>query len=305
MLGKRLKPGATIGIISPSSPADREDIKNGIIFFNNLGFNIKEGKYIYDNYGYLAAEDYKRAEDLNNMFLDDEVDMILCVRGGYGSMRILDKIDYNAIKNNPKIFIGYSDITPLLNYFNKYLNIITFHGPMLTSDFNHRYTLNSFLTTLMEGYLPYKIDNSPYIDTFPLIKGVARGKLVGGNLSLICSTLNTPYEIHTENSILFIEEVGESPYRIDRMLTQLILSGKLHLCNGFILGQFTQCEPNDLENSFALKEVINDRLCAFKKPILCNFMSGHHYPKLTLPIGATVKLDCCKNKIYVESPVVE
>lgn len=297
---KALKTGDTIGLICPSSAEDSGKIKNGIAIIKSLGFNIKEGDHIYDKKGYLAGEDKHRAEDLMNMFKDSEVDMILCIRGGYGAMRILPYLDFSIIENNPKIFMGFSDITVLLNNIYKQCNFPTFHGPMGTSNLNEEYTLKSFIDSISfirkEKYI---IKNPTEFRSFPLIKGKATGNLVGGNLCLICSTLGTPYEIDFENNILFIEEIGESPYKIDRMLTQLLLSGKIQKCNGIILGGFTNCELKDYTNSLTLDEVLADRLLNLNIPILSNFSSGHCYPKLTIPIGAKISLDSEKGEIEV------
>ena len=301
---KNLKIGDTIGLISPASPENIDSIKSGIEFLKNLGFNIKEGAHLYDRLGYLAGNDINRASDLITMFQDPDVDMILCVRGGYGTMRILPLLDYDIIKANPKIFMGFSDITTLLNELALKCDLITFHGPMGSSNLKDNETLNSFLSTLSEEKDSYKLNNPNGIKLMCEVEGIVEGQLVGGNLCLICSTLGTPYEIDTKDKILFIEEVGEPPYRIDRMLTQLLLSNKLQQCKGFILGQFTDCTLPYYEKSLTLEEVLYDRLLSLNKPTLSGFMSGHSYPKLTVPIGAKVKLDCFKGAIEILESVV-
>lgn len=305
MIGKRLKKGCTIGLISPSSPENPEKIKESIHTLKNYGFNIKEGNYLYEKRGYLAGEDKERAQDFMDMFEDRQVDMVLCMRGGYGSMRILPFIDYEIVKNNPKIFIGYSDITTLLNTLNSKCNLITFHGPMGNSNFNDSDTLGSFLTTLMNGYRPYKLLNPLGINLTRNIGGKASGKIVGGNLSLITATLGTPYEIDTKDNILFMEDINEQPYVIDRMLTQLHLSGKLKQCSGFIIGQFTGCSLPNYERSLTTNEVMLDRVLSLNKPTLSNFMCGHDYPNLTLPIGAKGEIDCDRGEINILEPVVK
>jgi len=305
LIAKRLKFGDTIGLIAPASPEDPDKIKKSIEFFKSLGFKIKEGKHLYDKWGYLAGNDRDRAEDFMNMFLDDEVDMILCVRGGYGSMRILPFLDFKVIRHNPKILVGFSDITVFLNTIFQKCDLITFHGPMGSSNLQDEETLKNFLSTLMNGYRPYKLSNPSNINLNCNIRGYAKGKIVGGNLSLIASTLGTPYEIDTEDNILFIEDVGEQPYAIDRMLTHLHLAGKLKKCKGFILGQFTNCFLPHYERSLTLNEVIKDRILSLKKPTLSNFMSGHDYPKLTIPIGAEARIDCYKGEIDILERVVQ
>lgn len=306
MIGKRLKKGDTIGLISPASIESIENINKGKKVLENLGFNIAEGKHIYDKWGYFAGRDKDRAEDISKMFLDDSIDMILCVRGGYGSMRILPYIDFNLIKRHPKIIMGYSDITVLLNAINERCNLITFHGPTLSSDLQEENTLKSLLNTLIDGDKPYSIMNPSSIVLECYGKENVEGELVGGNLCLITSNLGTPYEIDTKNKILFLEEVGEEPYRIDRMLTQLLLAGKLQQCKGIILGQFTDCETNgEKENDFTLWQVIENRILSLNKPVMVNLMSGHSYPKLTLPIGAKVELNYRQGSVKVLEPVVK
>lgn len=301
---KKLKLGDTIGVISPASSENPEAIEKGIIYIESLGFRVKRGKHIYAKLGYLAGSDKDRADDLMEMFKDKEVNAILCIRGGYGTMRILPYLDFDIIKSNPKIFAGFSDITVLLNAFHQKCDIITFHSPMATSNLSDEATLKSFLDTLMNGS-SYTIKNPDGIDSKALVPGIAEGTLVGGNLCLIASTIGTPYEIDTNNNILFLEEVGEEPYKIDRMLTQLLLSGKLQSCSGFILGQFKNCALPHYERSLTLDQVIEDRILKLNKPTLSNFMSGHDYPKLTLPIGAPAILDVYKKEIKILKAVVE
>lgn len=305
MIASRLKKGDTIGIISPAGPESIDKIKESIQFLNSLGFNVKEGKHIYDKLGYLAGNDADRAEDFMNMFADKDVDMILCVRGGYGTMRILPLIDFDIVKQNPKIFAGFSDITTLLNTIYQKCNLTTFHSPMCNSKLSDKNTLDSFLKTLTLGYTPYTIKNP---DNIPVncfsSEPVISGQLVGGNLSLLCSTIGTSFEVNTKDKILFIEDVGEEPYEIDRMLTQLILSRKFDECNGIILGQFTKCDLPHYERSLTLDQVISDRILSLNKPTMINIQSGHSYPKLTLPIGAKVEVDFLESKINVLEAVV-
>lgn len=304
LIGRKLNYGDTIGIISPSSPEKPEAIKKGIDFLINLGFKVKTGKHIYDKCGYLAGSDKDRAADIMDMFVDKNVDMILCMRGGYGSMRTLPYIDFDIIKNNSKIFVGFSDITTYLNAFFNKTGLITFHGPMASSNLEDKYTLKSFLDTLMKENKKYIIKNPPEINIKCEVPGTVSGKIVGGNLSLINATIGTPYEVNFKNNILFIEDVHEEPYAIDRMLTHLLLCGKLQECSGFILGQFKNCSLPHYERSLRLEEVIEDRILSLNKPTISNFMSGHDYPKLTLPIGANAELNCSTKTIEILEPVV-
>jgi len=305
MLGKRLRVGDTIGLISPASPENIDAIKKSILFLNNLGFNVIEGKHLYDRWGYLAGTDKDRASDVMEMFENKAVDMILCIRGGYGSSRLLPYLDYDIIKKNPKIFAGFSDITVLLNAFYEKCNLTTFHSPMGTSNLEDVVTFKSFIFTFMEGYKPYIIKNPDEFKTVCITKGIAEGNLIGGNLGLICNSLGTPYEIDMKDKILFIEEVTEAPYRVDRILTQLLLSNKLKQCKGIILGQFKGCDLPHYERSLTLEEVLEDRLYNLEIPMFSGLCSGHDYPKLTLPIGARVRMDAQSGIINVLDAVVE
>lgn len=305
MIGKKLNFGGTIGVISPASSEYSDKITSKINNLKQLGFNIKEGSHLYDMTGHLAGSDKDRAFDLMEMFLDSEVDVVMCFRGGYGSMRLLPLIDFKKLKSINKIFIGYSDITTLLNAFYFKNNLITFHGPMVNSDFDNEFTVNSFTQTLMRGNQPYSIYNPPHIKINSYGSSSTRGVLIGGNLSMICATIGTPYEIDFRNKILFIEDIDEPPYSIDRLLTQLILSDKLKSCRGFVLGHFKGCDNINNPKSHRLIEVIEDRILSLNKPTLLNLASGHDNPNLLLPIGANVELDVNSKCIHVLEPVVK
>jgi muramoyltetrapeptide carboxypeptidase len=306
LLGKRLKIGDTIGLVAPAGIESAENIEKGIEKLKSLGFNIKKGKHIYDKWGYFAGKDEDRAKDIMDMFEDHEVNMVLCVRGGYGAMRIMPYLDFDKIKKNPKIFMGYSDITVLLNTMYQKEGLVTFHGPMINSNLEVDETLNSFLSTVMRGYEEYCIENPVHIPMVGNKDKSVEGRIVGGNLSLICGVLGTPYEIDMKDKILFIEEVDEAPYRIDRMLTQLQLTGKLEECSGIVLGQFTDCDGDEEDkNTFTLSQVLEDRIMTLDKPVLINFMCGHDNPKLVLPIGAKARLNCKRGQIEIVQSVVK
>lgn len=292
LIAKRLEKGDTIGIVAPASIESVLNIETGIAILESFGFKVKKGKHIYDKWGYFAGRDMDRAEDIMDMFKDKDVKMVLCIRGGYGTMRLLPYLDFNKIKKNPKIFMGYSDITVLLNSIYEKEGLITFHGPMLNSKFDVNETQEHFLNTVMEGNKKYSINNPKSIPIVSNTDKCVEGRIVGGNLSLLCSTLGTPYEMNTKDKLLFFEDIDEAPYKIDRMLTQLMLSTKLQQCKGFIIGQFTNCEGEQKENKFSLNEVIQDRILRLNKPTLMNVMCGHDNPKITIPIGAKAKLNC-------------
>lgn len=286
--GKKLNQGSTIGIIAPASCDDKDIIDAKINEFAALGFNIKLAPHLYDKYGYLAGKDYCRALDINSMFLDDSVDGIVCFRGGYGCSRCLPFIDSDIIQCHPKFFCGYSDITLLLNYFSK-LGLITFHGPMINSDFKDRDTITSFLDICSNNNKNYKYHLNSYKNIYCINKDCFCGKIVGGNLTMICSSLGTKYEIDTNNSILLIEEVGEAPYVVDRMLTQLIQNKKLKNCNGILLGSFKNCDSLNYSRNFTIKEIIEEKLKPLGLPLICNMPFGHDSTNITFPIGVNAE----------------
>lgn len=305
MIGKKLSLGDTIGVISPASPSKDSRITECINTFSRLGFNIVEGEHLRDKSGYLAGDDKARAEDLMNMFADPNINSIICFRGGYGSIRTMNYIDWNIIKRNPKIFCGYSDITLLLNYINKKCGLITFHSPMISSNIENSVTKDSLLTTLMYGTKSYYINlcDISTIETFN--ENNIRGKLCGGNLTMLCSSLGTPFEIDTTDNILLIEDVDEKNYAVDRMLTQLLLANKLHNCKAFIIGYFTNNNSSQSDSCPPIPEVIKNILIPLNKPIILGAPFGHQYPNITLPIGATAEINFNPLSIKITYPVVK
>ncbi|GAA0684672.1 MULTISPECIES: S66 peptidase family protein [Clostridium] len=301
MLAKKLKFGDTIGVICPASGDEKEKITSKIELLKSLGFNVKIGEHVYDKYGYLAGKDIDRAFDINSAFQDPSIDAIMCYRGGYGTMRMLPYVNFNLLKSNPKIFIGYSDITTLLNHVYRKNNLITFHGPMANSELKDD-TLKSLLDTLMNGDKPFSIKNPDNTQLKSYGSKSVSGIIVGGNLSLICATIGTPYEINFKDKILFIEEISEEPYSIDRMLCQLTLSNKLQQCAGFILGQFKDCSNG---KELSLECVLEHYIFSLNKPVIYNFMCGHNTPNLTLPIGAKATLDISGHVIEILEPIVK
>lgn len=298
MLSNKLEFGDTISVIAPAGFEENSIIDEKINIISSLGFNIKKSAHLYDKSGYLAGKDINRSKDLMDAFKDPSVKAIICFRGGYGSSRILPYLNFEIIKENPKIFIGFSDITVLLNSIYRKSSLITYHGPMVNSDMMNIYNLKNFVNTLMKNNDVLNISN-PKNDKMDFCgSNSIEGYLVGGNLSIICSTLGTPYEIDTKDKILFIEEINEEPYKIDRMLTQLKLANKLNHCKGFILGKFTNCITSNTR-SFSLNEVLKDNLLSFNKPTVINISSGHDNNNLILPIGAKYKIDVEEKKLEV------
>lgn len=294
MRPKKLNPGDTIGIIAPASPAASEDIEQALQVLYGLGYRAKLGHSVYQSRGYLAGSDEIRARDINQMFADREIKAIFCLRGGYGSQRILSKIDYNVIRKNPKIFMGYSDITALLNTIYQKCGFNTFHGPMLTSDMSRSldaFTESWFTKVLCNAEAIGEVSNPESFALQVLAGGKARGRLAGGNLSLIASLMGTKYEIDTKDRILFLEDVGEEPYRIDRMLNQLLLGGKLQAASAIVLCDFKNCQPKEEHKSLQLIEVFEDMLAGLGKPVIFGYKIGHCNPQITIPLGVKAVVD--------------
>lgn len=311
----KLKIGDTVGLIAPASAAfEPSTIREGVETLESLGFKVKIGKYVQEKYGYLAGTDVNRVKDLHQMFSDDEVKAIISLRGGYGSMRLLNLIDYDLIKKNPKIFIGYSDITSLnLAIYHK-IGLVTFHGPVAISSFS-KYTQHYFFTVLTStnriGEIKRPEPDNPLRPTAHLRiirPGRATGRLVGGNLTLFTALLGTPYEVDTRGAILFLEETGEEPYDIDRMLTQLLLAGKLDDVAGIIFDKCPNCKPADYKpaffNTFSLEEILVDRLGTLNCPTLFGLNVGHETDKPTLPLGINATLDADQKVLIFEEAAV-
>lgn len=290
---EHLKIGDKVGLIAPSGPVIKERIKPAIEAVKKLGLIPVIGKSCNSSRGFLAGDDKTRANDINIMFADKEIRGIFAMRGGYGAARILDKLDFDLIKNNPKIFVGYSDITALHIAFNQRCNFITFHGPMIATELYKGvdcYTLNSLKRNIFCSE-PLGVINNPDSEAFKtLVSGCAEGIITGGNLSLLVSSIGTKYEIDTKGKILFIEEVDETPYKIDRMLLQLKQSGKFKDAVGIVLGQWTRCESENLERSLSLKEVFEDLIVDENKPVIYEVQCGHSTPTMTIPMGAYSKI---------------
>ncbi|GMQ56977.1 LD-carboxypeptidase [Vallitalea sediminicola] len=298
-----LKTGDVIGVIAPGSPTTLNNVNLAKRKLEELGFGVKMGDSCYSKNGYLAGEDELRAKDVNNMFLDDKIKGIICLRGGYGTTRILDLINYKSIKKHPKVFVGYSDITALHIAINQICKMVTYHGPMAGVDMldgMDDFTKKSFFSCLgTKGKL--NIKNPPGIPIKSMCSGTVKGKLIGGNLSLIVSTLGTPYEIDTRGKILFIEEVGERPYVVDRSLTQLKNAGKLRDAEGVVLGDFKDCIPLENEDSQSLDEVFEDIIKQLNKPTIFNLKAGHCVPMITLPVGLDTYLDADKCQLIINN----
>ncbi len=297
-----LKEGDTVGIIAPATAvSDPDDIFRAEEAASHFGLNIRFGSNLKNGSGYKTRTPEERTDDLHEMFSDDGIKAVFCIRGGYGSATILDKIDYDLIRRNPKILLGYSDITALHLAIGKMSGMVTFHGPVMLSAFSE-FTEEHFRKALFsseplgEQSNPAKKNN--FREVYPLrtiSTGRAEGVLTGGNLSLISSLMGTPYEIDTEDKILLIEDVGEEPYRIDRMMTQLRLAGKLEKAAGIILGKCSGCGYGGVYPSrvwdYSLGEVYDNVLKEVITPAFYGLLFGHTADQLTIPLGVSAVMD--------------
>ncbi|ASB89962.1 LD-carboxypeptidase [Bacillus sonorensis] len=301
---QKLKTGDTVGVIAPASPPVAEKLDAAVQYLKKLGLRVKIGRASGKKHGYLAGTDEERLRDFHDMFQDPSVKAVICACGGYGTGRIAEKIDFDVIKSHPKIFWGYSDITFLHMAIQKRTNLITFHGPMLSSDIGkedvHPLTKQSFQQLFQKMSLTLTEDVSPLE---AVVKGKAKGELIGGNLALLVTTLGTPFEIDTRGKLLFIEDIDEEPYKIDRMLNHLKMAGKLSDAAGILLCDFHDCIPKKRSESLTLKEIIEDYIVPEGKPALSGFQIGHSSPNIAIPIGAEGMLDTEKKQLMIEPGV--
>ncbi|MEI6873944.1 MAG: LD-carboxypeptidase [Spirochaetota bacterium] len=292
---RALKSGDRIGLIAPSGSAIApERIDFAMEAIRELGFKAVEGRSCRSVYGYLAGSDETRAADMNDFFGDEAIDGIFCLKGGYGTPRILDRLDFARIRANPKVFVGYSDITGTHLALGRECGLVTFHGPMPYTEKLAAWddaTRASLLAAIGSQGGKGRFANPAGRAIQTLTGGKARGRLVGGNLSLIAATMGTPWEIDTRGCILFIEDINERPYRIDRMLTQLRLAGKLDDALGFVLGDWCDCGAEEGKRSLSVDEVLRDLIASTGKPAISNLGVGHCRPNLTLPLGVEVEID--------------
>lgn len=299
---KPLKNGDKIGLIGASSPTNIERIEPSIKAMEDLGLKVVLGESCRGYHGFLSGSDELRASDINEMFKDKSIKGIFAIRGGYGASRILDMLDYDIIKKNPKVFAGYSDVTALHSVFNEKCKLITFHTPMASTEFYKGvddYTMDYFKRNIFSDEPLGILKNPEGQEIKTLVSGGAIGKLVGGNLSLIASSMGTPHELDTKGKILFLEDIDEYPYKIDRMLLQLKQCGKFRDASGIILGAWTGCEAKEGDNSLSLMEVFEELIKPENKPTIYNLSCGHCMPTMSLPLGAKVKINGDKNQITV------
>jgi len=294
---KRLEQGDLIGLITPGSPITEEQLKETVEKLEGMGYKTYYKPSVLSKYGYFAGTDQERADELMHMFTNKDVDAIICVRGGYGSIRILDLLDFDQIKANPKIFLGYSDITALLTSIFDRTGLVCFHGPLGISHFND-YTFKSFENVLVNPKSQYKYpylreentEDDPEFDFYTITGGKAKGELIGGNVSVLASMAGSKFEPDFENKIVFLEEVEEKTYRLDRMLTQLVQATNLRSANAIVLGVFFKCNIND-KPTLTLKQAISDILKPLDIPVAYGFPFGHIKTIMTIPTGINAKFN--------------
>ena len=308
-----LKPGDTIAIVAPAGPVELPPLREYAARLERAGYRVIIPEGIgHRRSGYLAGTDEERAAELNRMIRDPAVRAIFPARGGFGLTRILDRIDYAALRKDPKIITGYSDLTALHLAVAREARVITFHSPMPESSLwksekpDYAFAADSFRRAIFAD--SYKKGESGYTIAVPadakpvkLVGGTARGRLLGGNLSLIAATIGTPYALQPHGAILFIEDVHEAPYRVDRMLSQLRLAGVLDDVAGVVAGSFSSNDPSDAKE---LDRVLKDYLGELKVPVIMGFPVGHTPLNATLPQGGLAELDADNGRLrLIENPV--
>ncbi len=291
-----LREGDTIGIAAPASPFDRQAFDKGVETLESMGFQVKIPEAIFHTEGYLAGSDADRAALVMELFQDDALRAIFCARGGFGSMKLLPLLDFDAMARHPKILVGFSDITALLVAIYKYCGMVTFHGPLVTTLGKGSGKTSKALLEAISSPTPLTLTPD---DPVVLAQGQASGPVVGGNLTMLTHLMGTPYEPPLDGHILFLEDRGEAPYRIDRMLTQLDLGGHLDRIAGLVLGSFEGCGPLD-EVCHIVKAVFQNT----EIPILAGFDLGHGQDNMTVPLGLDADLDTEEGTLRFKKPAV-
>ena len=315
IIPKALNQGDTIGIVSPASAIfDSEPYQIAQESFEAMGLKVKFGQFAHSRYGHLAGSDEERAKELNEMFGNPEIKAIIALRGGAGSARILDKLDYDLISKNPKIFVGYSDITALhLAIFEK-TGLVSFHGPVAASTWNS-FSYDYFKRLLFDGekilYQNPQSKGDQLAQTSNRIRtitpGIAKGMLLGGNLSVVTSIMGTPYfPKNWKNKILYLEDIGEKIYAVDRMMTQLQLGGVLEQISGFVFGKCSDCDPGGSGyGSLTLEEVLDHYIKPLNIPAYSGAMIGHISDNITLPNAINAEINAEKGEIQLLESAVK
>ena len=299
-----LQKGDAIGIVAPGSPMDKARLARGIDYLKEKGYRVVTGRSIYNERGYLAGTDAERAEDINTFFADPNISAIFCARGGYGSSRLLSKIDYNTIRKNPKIFVGYSDLTSLQLAILAKTSMVTFSGPMVAIEMG-----SGIHKTTEADFWHMMTDNQPVFDItgdLPLTmlqSGTAKGRILGGCLSIIVTLLGTEFCPDFRGAILFLEDVGEPPYKIDRCFSQLHNAGVLDKIAGILLGAFVNCDPEN--TGITIDEIISDYTAELDIPVVKDLAYGHIDRKVTIPIGIEAELNTDDGRLSLLESAVE
>lgn len=299
-----LFPGARVALLCLSSAVPEERLEPAVAAVRALGLEpvLYPSCYFSSRHGYFAASDRQRAKDLTDAFLDDSVDGILCIRGGYGAGRLLPMLPWEELTAHPKYFSGYSDVTALHIALNR-LGLVTYHTVMPSTEYYEdvgEYTMDGLKKALF-GALTGPLENPPGAPLETLVPGSVTAPLCGGNLSLVCDSLGTPWELDAKGKILFLEDVGEKTYRVDGMLTQLRNAGKLDDCAGVLLGAWTDCLPEYPEKTLLLPEIFRELIVPAGKPALMGLACGHCLPTMALPLGAELSMDAGAKTLEVSA----
>jgi muramoyltetrapeptide carboxypeptidase len=296
LLPRVLKSGDTLGIVAPASPFDRKTFDTGLRILESMGFNLVIPADIFEQDRFLAGSDQHRANLLNRLFADPEIDGIICARGGYGAMRILPLLNVGTIARHPKVFVGFSDITVLLVFLLQRCRMVVFHGPTVTTLGNGDPSTQGRFLSALTTPLPLSIATA---SSGVLHAGRASGRFLCGNLTVFCHLTGTPFQPDFSGSILLLEDRGEAPYRVDRMLTQMLLAGCFNRLSGLALGDFTDCGSNE-----DIYRIVTDRLGGLNIPILAGFDVGHNDVNMTLPMGLLAELDTGSRTLTFAGPAV-
>jgi muramoyltetrapeptide carboxypeptidase len=307
---KRLEQGDTIGLITPAGVITEDQLNETIVKIEELGFKTYHLPSVLSQYGYFAGTDQERVDEIMHMFTNETVDAIWCVRGGYGGIRMLDLFDFEVIAQNPKVIMGYSDVTSILNAIYDRTGLITFHGPVGIStfcDFAMESIDNVLFTPKNRHKFPYLreegTEENPEYDLYTITEGKAEGELAGGNLSVLASMIGSEFEVDYKDKIVFLEDVDEKVYSIDRWLTMLLNGSNIHEAAAIVLGAFHNCSKND-EPTFTLKEVIDGMIKPLNIPASYGLSFGHIANKFTIPVGVHAKFDAGKNKLQLTEKAV-
>jgi muramoyltetrapeptide carboxypeptidase len=309
---RRLAVGGTVGLIAPANATFlSSELEIARETFEALGLRVRLGRHLLDRYGYLAGADEARAADVNAAFADPSIDAIFALRGGWGSARLLPRLDYDAIRRHPKILVGYSDVTALLLAIHARTGLVTFHGPVGVSTWTP-FSVEHMAAVLFEADAPLLANPVELRDGIVQVEhriqtitpGRARGRLVGGNLTVLTAILGSPYLPSWDGAILFLEDTGEQVYRVDRMLTQLALAGVLSRVAGVVFGRCTDCKPGDGYGALTLDEVLADHVKTLRVPAFRGAMIGHIDQQFTVPVGAEAEIDADRGTIQLLQPAV-